>query len=140
MPDIPTDPAGADPLLRSDPERRERELRPALLRGLHRRCPSCGAGPMMLGYLKLRDECTVCGENFRHARADDGPAYLTILLVGHLMAPLLHLVFVRFRPEPIVLAGIFTLGCVALSLYLLPRIKGMLVAFQWARRMHGFRA
>jgi uncharacterized protein (DUF983 family) len=27
---------------------------------------------------------------------------------------------------------------VAVSLFLLPRFKGMIVAFQWARRMHGF--
>jgi uncharacterized protein (DUF983 family) len=27
---------------------------------------------------------------------------------------------------------------VGLSLFLLPRLKGMVVAMQWARRMHGF--
>ena len=43
---------------------------------------------MLRGYLKVRDECAVCGEELHHHRADDGPAYLTILLVGHLMAPL----------------------------------------------------
>jgi uncharacterized protein (DUF983 family) len=37
-----------------------------------------------------------------------------------------------------VLASVFTLGTVALSLYLLPRLKGVVVAIQWARRMHGF--
>ena len=73
-----------------------------------------------------------------HHRADDGPAYLTILIVGHLMAPLLHVMFVNFRPDPLVLATTFTIGCVGLSLYLLPRLKGAVVAFQWARRMHGF--
>jgi uncharacterized protein (DUF983 family) len=31
-----------------------------------------------------------------------------------------------------------TIVCVTLSLYLLPRLKGMIVAIQWARRMHGF--
>lgn len=95
---------------------------------------------MMQGYLALRPTCPVCGEALHHARADDGPAYLTILLVGHLMAPLLHMAFVTFRPEPLVLATVFSVGCVALCLFLLPRIKGMMVAFQWARRMHGFRA
>jgi len=33
---------------------------------------------------------------------------------------------------------VFSVGTVALSLYLLPRLKGALVAVQWARRMHGF--
>lgn len=93
---------------------------------------------MLKGYLKVRDECPVCGEDLRHQRADDGPAYLTILIVGHIMAPVILIVFTKFRPDPMVLAAIMSIGCVALSLYLLPRLKGMIVAIQWAKRMHGF--
>ena len=118
----------------------ERPTKPAMWRGLRRRCPSCGQGPMFEGYLKVSDSCAVCGEELKHHRADDGPAYLTILVVGHLMAPILHVSFTRFRPEPLVMATIFTLGCVALSLYLLPRLKGLVVGIQWAKRMHGFGA
>lgn len=117
-----------------------RPLRPALMRGWRRRCPQCGAGPLLRGYLKVRDTCPVCGEPFHHHRADDGPAYLTILIVGHLMAPSILFVFTTFRPDPMILATTFTIGCVALSLYLLPRLKGLIVALQWARRMHGFGA
>ncbi|KAA0910107.1 DUF983 domain-containing protein [Aquicoccus porphyridii] len=116
----------------------ERLLKPALLKGWRRRCPNCGSGPLLKGYLKVRDTCPVCHEDLTPQRADDGPAYLTILIVGHIMAPLLHIVFVRWRPEPLVLFTIFAIGCVALSLYLLPRLKGAVVGFQWARRMHGF--
>ncbi|RMD94206.1 MAG: DUF983 domain-containing protein [Alphaproteobacteria bacterium] len=116
----------------------ERPIWPSIRRGLRRRCPSCGAGPMLQGYLTVRDACPVCGEDLSHHRADDGPAYLTILIVGHLMAPLLLWMFVAFRPDPLVLASIFLVGTVALSLYLLPRLKGMIVAIQWAKRMHGF--
>ena len=116
----------------------DRPMRPALLRGWRRRCPNCGAGPLLSGYLSVRDTCPVCGEDFHHQRADDGPAYLTILIVGHLMAPLILWSFVRFRPDPLILASVFSVCTVALSLYLLPRLKGVLVAIQWARRMHGF--
>jgi uncharacterized protein (DUF983 family) len=118
--------------------RAPRALRPAVLRGWRRRCPQCGTGPMLKGYLKLRERCPVCAEDLSHARADDGPAYLTILIVGHVMAPVLLWVFTTFRPEPMILASIFSVGCVALSLYLLPRLKGLIVAMQWARHMHGF--
>lgn len=93
---------------------------------------------MMRSYLKVRDTCTVCREELHHHRADDGPAYLTILIVGHLMAPLLHISFVALRPDPLVLFTVFAIGCVTLSLYLLPRLKGAIVGFQWARMMHGF--
>lgn len=116
----------------------ERPVRPALFRGWRRKCPRCGQGRLLKGYLKVADDCPVCRLNYSHHRADDGPAYLTILLVGHLMAPLLLFTFERWRPEPLVLFTIFAVGCVALSLYLLPRLKGAIVAFQWARGMGGF--
>jgi uncharacterized protein (DUF983 family) len=116
----------------------ERPTKQALLRGWRRRCPNCGAGPMLRGYLTVREACPVCGEDLHHHRADDGPAYLTILIVGHLLAPILLFVFTKWRPDPLILAVGFTIGTVALSLYLLPRLKGALVALQWAKRMHGF--
>ena len=118
--------------------RSERDLWPALRKGFRRKCPNCGSGPLLQSYRTVRDTCAVCREDLSHHRADDGPAYLTILLVGHLLAPLLHVSFVMWRPEPLVLFTIFAVGCVTLSLYLLPRLKGMIVAFQWARHMHGF--
>ncbi len=116
----------------------DRPTKPALMCGWRRKCPNCGSGPLLTGYLKVVDRCAVCHEDFTPQRADDGPAYITILVVGHLMAPLIHVAFTTFRPDPLVLASVFTVGCVALSLYMLPRVKGMIVAFQWARRMHGF--
>jgi len=109
-----------------------------MARGFARRCPKCGRGRLLKGYLKVVDHCAECGEDFRPQRADDGPAWLTMLIVGHLMAPALHIVFVQFRPHPLVLFGTFSVGCVALALYLLPRLKRLMVGFQWARRMHGF--
>jgi uncharacterized protein (DUF983 family) len=92
----------------------------------------------MKGYLTVRSACPVCGEEFHHHRADDGPAYLTILIVGHVVAPALLWAFTTFRPDPMILASSFTVLSVALSLYLLPRLKGVIVGFQWAKRMHGF--
>jgi uncharacterized protein (DUF983 family) len=116
----------------------ERPLRPAVMRGWRRRCPCCGSGPLLRGYLTVRESCPVCGEALHHQRADDGPAYLTILIVGHVLGPLMLWAFTRWRPDPLVLVSIFSVGTVAMSLYLLPRLKGALVALQWAKRMHGF--
>lgn len=116
----------------------ERSVKSAMLRGWRRRCPECGAGDMMRGYLKVRNACNVCGEELHHHRADDGPPYLTILIVAHIVGPLMLWFFTEFRPEPVVLMTIFCVGSVALSLYLLPRLKGVIVGIQWANRMHGF--
>lgn len=93
---------------------------------------------MMDGYLTVRRTCPACGTELYHHRADDGPAWATILITGHLMAPLMLTVFLELRPEPWVMATGFCAVFVTLSLYLLPRFKGMFVGLQWAKRMHGF--
>ncbi len=115
-----------------------RLIKPALLRGWKRKCPNCGNGPMLKDYLKVRDECPVCGEALFHHRTDDGPAWATLLVSGHIMAPLMLIVFTVFRPEGWVMALGFSVVFLALALFLLPRMKGMFVALQWANRMHGF--
>ncbi len=116
----------------------ERETWPALVKGFRCKCPKCGEGKLLHSYLKVNDSCANCGQELFHHRADDGPAYLTILLVGHLLAPALHVSYVHWRPDPWTMAIGFSVGCIALSLFLLPRLKGAVVAYQWARRMHGF--
>ena len=92
----------------------------------------------MDGYLTVRHACPACGTELHHHRADDGPAWATILITGHLLAPLMLIVYTAFRPEPLVMAGGFCVFFVALSLWLLPRLKGAFVGMQWAKRMGGF--
>jgi uncharacterized protein (DUF983 family) len=121
-----------------DPD--DRPMRPAMLNGWRRRCPACGGAPLLLGYLRVRDACPACGEALHHQRADDGPAYLTILIVGKLVMVPFYWTFLTWQPDPLLLAGGFSLGAVALSLWLLPRLKGLMVGIQWSRRMHGFGA
>lgn len=116
----------------------DRPMKPAMWHGLRRRCPNCGDGAMFEGYLKVNDQCPVCEEELHHHRADDGPAYLTILLVAHILGFGMHIMWVQFRPDPLVMGTILAVGAVGLSLYLLPRLKGMVVGIQWAKRMHGF--
>ena len=116
----------------------ERLTGQAMLRGAAGRCPACNKGRIFSGYLSVNDHCPNCGEALHHQRADDGPAYLTILIVSHLAAPLLLWVFVAYRPSTPSLLVSFSLGTVLASLFLLPRIKGAMIALQWARRMHGF--
>ncbi|WP_138468912.1 DUF983 domain-containing protein [Poseidonocella sp. HB161398] len=116
----------------------ERPLQQALWRGWRQRCPACGEGRILHSYLKVRDACPACGEEMRHHRADDGPAYLAILVVGHVLAPVMLLVWELWRPAPLVMASTLSVLTVGLALWLLPRLKGALVGIQWSRRMHGF--
>ena len=116
----------------------ERDLRTALFRGWSRRCPACGEGRLFAGYLDVVRECPACHADLSHQRADDGPAWATIMIAGHIMAPLMLIVFEAFRPPGWQMALGFSVVFVLLSLYLLPRIKGCFVGIQWAKRMHGF--
>ncbi|MFB9223195.1 DUF983 domain-containing protein [Paracoccus cavernae] len=116
----------------------DRPTKPALLRGARGRCPACGEGKLFSKYLKVNDSCPSCGEELHHQRADDGPAYLTILLVSHLGTPLLMAIFMMYRPSPMTLLLSFSIGAIVASLALLPVVKGGFVGVQWARRMHGF--
>ncbi|MBY6135257.1 DUF983 domain-containing protein [Leisingera sp. XS_AS12] len=115
-----------------------RAMKPALVNGLRLRCPACGQGKLLHSYLKVNDGCSECGEELHHQRADDGPAYLTILVVGHILGFVLHIVYVQLRPDPWTLALILSVVTVVASLVMLPRMKGLVVAYQWAKRMHGF--
>jgi uncharacterized protein (DUF983 family) len=102
------------------------------LRGAARRCPHCGEGALFRGYLKVDPTCGSCGHDNGSYRADDGPAYFTILIVGHLVvAPMLCLSFVWTWSPAWALA--VTLPIVALAtLVLLPIIKGGFIGVQWA--------
>lgn len=119
-------------------ESQERATGPAMRRGALGRCPSCGQGRLFSAFLKVADHCPNCGEELHHQRADDGPAYLTILFVSHLGAPLLLACYIAWRPSAMTMILSFGIGAIVMSMLLLPRIKGAMVGLQWARRMHGF--
>src|SRR5690606_2918036 len=65
-----------------------RSLQQALLRGAMLKCPACGVGGLFHRYLKVVDQCPQCGESLHHHRADDAPAYFTIVIVGHVVVSL----------------------------------------------------
>ena len=116
----------------------ERPAWPAIRRGLRHRCVNCGEGGLYERYLALRPACTECGQDLSHARADDGPAYLSILVTAKVMGTLQLMVYQAFQPAPWVSAVTFCIGVTVMALALLPRFKGMIVGIQWAKRMHGF--
>lgn len=116
----------------------ERDMKTALMNGMRLRCPCCGEGKLFRGYLKVADHCQHCGQDFTAQRADDGPAYVVILIMCHIMGVVLHLTFNSFRDDPLTLALILAAVAIAASLVMLPPVKGAFVAIQWAKRMHGF--
>ena len=110
----------------------------SLFRGAILKCPVCGRGAMFRRYLKVADDCPACGERLHHHRADDAPAYFTIVIVGHIVVSLVLAVEMAYRPDLWVHAALWLPLTVILTLLFLPAVKGALVGLQWALRMHGF--
>lgn len=115
-----------------------RPLGRSMLRGAVGRCPHCGEGRLFARYLKVAPACAVCGEEYSHHRADDAPPYFTMLLSGHILIPIMlavqmevDLAIWQHLAIWLPLIGILTVA-------MLQPVKGAIVAFQWAMRMHGF--
>ena len=110
----------------------------ALWRGATGKCPNCGKGAMFGRFLKVNHHCDVCGEEFFHHQADDFPAYLVIVIVGHIVVPLILWVETDYAPSYWVHLALWLPLTLILTLGLLQPIKGMVVAMQWQFGMHGF--
>ncbi len=111
-----------------------RSLLLGLKRGLMRRCPSCGAGRLFAGYLTVEDRCPACNHDNGQYPADDAPPYFTIFLVGHLVvAPLLAVAMIWRASTVLLLVALVPLvGAVTLGM--LPYVKGAVIGAQWALR------
>ncbi|MEO0618350.1 MAG: DUF983 domain-containing protein [Pseudomonadota bacterium] len=116
----------------------ERDTIRAMSCGVRGRCPACGKGRLFSAWLKVADTCDACGTELHHHRADDAPAYFTIFIVGHLVIGPLLWTEIAYQPSYWVHFTVWPTLTIALSVLLLPRIKGALVGLQWAQRMHGF--
>ena len=125
-------------LPRPQPASQPGSAREAFLHGLRGRCPACGEGHMFRKFLKVNDACPDCGEELHHQRADDFPAYLVIVIVGHLLVPGILAVETEFTPAYWVHALLWGPAVIAMTVGLIQPVKGAVVAMQWFLGMHGF--
>jgi uncharacterized protein (DUF983 family) len=116
----------------------KRDVWTALKRGFRGRCPRCGEGKLFRAFLKVDDHCSVCKLDFTPHRADDLPAYLVIVIVGHIVVPLALFIETNYSPPVALQLAIYLPLTVFASLALLQPVKGAVVGVQWALRMHGF--
>ena len=104
-------------------------------RGLKHRCPNCGEGELFARYLKVQPECEACGHDLSQYRADDGPAYLTILLVGHLLVAPAFFFPIVWETNPWISVPLALAVLTTVVLLALPRIKGGFIGLLWANRV-----
>lgn len=109
----------------------------AILRGLMRRCPRCGVGEAMEGYLGVRRCCSQCGEELGRIKADDGPAYFTVLIAGHVAVPVLLMAEQTWHPPLAPTLAVALTGMGLLIWRLLPRVKGGVIGLMWALGLKG---
>ena len=116
----------------------KRDLWSAMRRGFRGRCPRCGEGKLFRAFLKTANNCSVCGLDFTPHRADDLPAYLVIVIVGHIVVPIALWIETNYSPAVWLQLAIYLPLTFVMSLALLQPVKGTVVGLQWALKMHGF--
>lgn len=99
--------------------------------GLQGCCPRCGRGKLFDGFLKLKPHCSACGLDYAFADAGDGPAVFVMLIVGFLIIGLALWFDSVFAPPVWLHALIWLPLAVILSLVLLRKLKGIMVALQY---------
>jgi uncharacterized protein (DUF983 family) len=110
-----------------------------MVRGARGRCPRCKEAKLFLRFLKPRARCPLCGQDWTHQQADDFPAYVSILITGHLMAPLIIALVRDAELSVAALVAIVLPVAMMLMIGLLQPAKGAIIALQWWFGMHGFR-
>lgn len=110
----------------------------ALARGLRGRCPRCGEAELFARFLKPVPRCRVCGQDWTLHAADDFPPYVSILITGHVMAPVIIGLVLGTDLSGGALMAIALLLAVTMLLGLLQPAKGAIIALQWWLGMHGF--
>ena len=115
--------------------------RPGILKAAGRaligRCPNCGLGKLFAAYLKQVHHCSSCEEQYGHIRSDDGAPWLTILVVGHIVVPLLLAVEINYDIPMWTSIPVWSALTLTLTLITLPRAKGVILSFIWSTNAPG---
>lgn len=114
-------------------------FRQAALRGIRCRCPRCGQAALFRKWLKPLDGCPHCGIDWSPQRADDFPAYIAIIVTGHLLAPLVIALSKDFDLGPAAMFAIIIPLALVMMLGMLQPAKGAVIATQWWFGIQGFR-
>lgn len=104
-------------------------LREAILRGLRKRCPRCGEGPLFAGWNQLRESCPACGLAYEKRAGDTW--FFMYMSTGALTGILLIVLFL-IRPRVVWIGQLLvSVAAVALIGLTLPYRKGIAVALDY---------
>ncbi len=117
----------------------ERMTGNAVWKGFRCRCPHCGEGKLFKSFLKPVSVCAHCDEKIDGHRSDDLPPYVTIMIVGHLIVPVILATEMSATPWPLwVHFSVWLPLTLVMTLLLMQPVKGAIIGLQWGMRLHGF--
>ena len=99
--------------------------------GLACRCPRCGKGRLLQGFLALRARCDVCGLDYAFADSGDGPAVFIVLLAGFVVVACALITEVKYEPPLWVHAALWGPLILVTTLLPLRPMKGLMIALQY---------
>ncbi len=103
------------------------KLSTLLWRGFRQKCPRCGETRLFASFLKAPETCSSCRHALGAIRADDFPPYLTMVIVGHIVVPMI-LVVEKTSPLSISMNLMIWLPLTGLlTFWFLPRVKGLII-------------
>ena len=106
-----------------------------LISGILKKCPKCSHGKIFSGYLKINNNCSKCNEDLSIYRTDDFGPWLSIVLAGHIVVPLVLSAEQAFAPDLWLQALIWIPFSLTIVLYLLPISKSICLAIMWRLKM-----
>jgi len=99
--------------------------------GLKGRCPRCGQGNLFSGWVKVADQCEVCGLKFSFSDSGDGPAFF-VSMIGMIPVALFTVWMEVAVGAPIWLNVALTIPLLlAFCVLPLKPLKGLMIAQQY---------
>lgn len=112
-----------------------RSIPAVLLSGILKKCPNCAKGNVYSKYLKVNDRCKKCNEELHSYRTDDFGPWLSIIIAGHIMVPLVLAVEQNYALDLWLQAIIWIPLTILTVLFLLPISKSICLSILWRLKM-----
>ena len=102
-----------------------------LKNALNGKCPACNKGGIFCKLVKLKPKCDECGFDFSKSDHGDGPASLSVFLIGFLISVAAVVIEMKYEPAYWVHAVLWLPATIILSCMSLRWCKGFLLALYY---------
>ncbi len=106
----------------------------AIAAGLSCRCPRCGRGNLLEGFLTVRPRCDACGLDYGFADSGDGPAVFIMFFAGFIVVGAALVTEILYQPPLWLHAALWLPLIIVVTLGPLRPMKGLLIALQYFHR------